>query len=284
MTYIDLINRFWKIDLNYSFSHPEVHLYFKLLEIANRSGWRNKLSVPNSRLCGMVGLTQASLIKARQRLIDTDVIVYEKGTTRKAGKYIINPDYFNNYSNNDSNKTDCFNKNSNSDSNSDSNLDSNSDSNQSNLYKKRKDKDKEKSKDKEATEKIPFQKIKELFNEICVSQSKVTKITPQRKKHIKARWENLGSIDEWKKLFERIEASSFLRDSRDKPWMDFDWVIKNEMNLTKILEGKYDDKEVPNGGPGKSIRKADEADRFKNPAGTKRDPKQLEKMLVYNKG
>ena len=278
MTYIDLINRFWKIDLNYSFSHPEVHLYFKLLEIANRSGWRGKLSVPNSRLCGMVGLTQASLIKARQRLIDTNVIVYEKGTTRKAGKYIINPDYFNNYSN----KKDYFNKRSNSDSNSDSNLDSNSDSNQSNLYKKRKDKDKEKSKDKEPSEKIPYQEIIDLYNSVCGEHlPKIIKKTDKIKNKIKARWETFNSLEEWKKVFETTISIPFMIGNNQRGWRaDLRWLIENDDNPLKVLEGRY--KEVSNGGHSGSPRKTNEADRFKNPSGESTNYDELEELLVCN--
>ncbi|GHT01824.1 hypothetical protein AGMMS50276_30710 [Synergistales bacterium] len=38
----------------------------------------------------------------------------------------------------------------------------------------------------------------------------------------------------------KIAESSFLRDNAQK-WMSFDWIL-NENNLTKIIEGKYDDK------------------------------------------
>ncbi len=273
MTYIDLINRFWKMDLEYNFSHLEVHLYFKLLEIANRSGWRKKLSMPNKRLCALIDISEKYLIRARQRLNDTELIKYEKGTTRKAGNYSIDPDYFHKESNKASNKKDYLHK--------ESKVASNQASNQGNIYKNRKDKDKEKSKDKEAAEKIPYEQIKKLFNSICKSQSKVLKISPERKKHIKARWNWLDSLEEWESLFKRIEASSFLRESSGKNWMSFDWIL-NETNMTKILEGKYDDKEVSNGGFSSSSRKANEKDRFKNPSGESTNYDELEELLVCN--
>ncbi len=87
MSYIDLINRFWAIDLEATFSHTEVHLYFKLLEINNKLGWKNEFKYPNTRLEVEVGMRTKSLINARQRLIDFGLIKYKKGTTRSAGTY-----------------------------------------------------------------------------------------------------------------------------------------------------------------------------------------------------
>ncbi len=87
MSYIELINRFWAIDLEATFSHTEVHLYFKLLEINNRLGWKNEFKYPNTRLEVEAGMRSKSLINARQRLVDFGLIKYKKGTTRNAGMY-----------------------------------------------------------------------------------------------------------------------------------------------------------------------------------------------------
>lgn len=85
--YIRLINRFWLKDLEVGFSHLEVHLYFKLLEVNNRLGWKKSFKYPNSRLGSEVGARQKNLIEARRKLIDCGLIRYEKGTTREAGVY-----------------------------------------------------------------------------------------------------------------------------------------------------------------------------------------------------
>ena len=87
MNYIELINRFWLVDLEASFSHLETRLYFKLLEISNRLGWPDGFKYPNSRLEAEVGTRTKNLIQARQRLIDHGLISYKKGTTRNAGNY-----------------------------------------------------------------------------------------------------------------------------------------------------------------------------------------------------
>lgn len=89
MSYIDIINRFWSIDLEANFTHLEVHLFFKLLEINNRLGWKESFRFPNSRLEAEVGSRQKNLINARQRLIDYKLITYKKGNTRNAGTYQV---------------------------------------------------------------------------------------------------------------------------------------------------------------------------------------------------
>ena len=91
--YIDLINRFWELDSAYAFSAYEVHLYFVLLDYANKSGWKEPLSLPNSRLIARMSCGETAFMKARQRLHDLGVIRYEKGTTRQAGKYFYSDNY-----------------------------------------------------------------------------------------------------------------------------------------------------------------------------------------------
>lgn len=87
MNYIELINNFWSIDLEVNFSHLETRLYFKLLEINNRLGWKSDFRFPNSRLEAEVGTRPKNLINARQRLVDHGLIAYKKGSTRQAGIY-----------------------------------------------------------------------------------------------------------------------------------------------------------------------------------------------------
>ena len=105
MSYIDFINNFWQKDLEATFSHLEVHLFFKLLEINNKLGWKNDFKYPNARLEGDLGTRPKNLIQARQRLIDFGVISYKKGTTRDAGIYrILSSEGVTKESNKESNK------------------------------------------------------------------------------------------------------------------------------------------------------------------------------------
>lgn len=114
------------------------------------------------------------------------------------------------------------------------------------------DKDKEKNIDIEkesATDvaeeavKVPYQEIMELFNTICVSFPKVTKMTEKRKKAVKARFNNGYTLEDFKRAFETAEQSDFLKGNNDRKWKaDFDW-LTNENNLAKTLEGKYNNKQ-----------------------------------------
>ena len=93
-----------------------------------------------------------------------------------------------------------------------------------------------------AEDAVPYEKIKKSFNETCKSYPTIKAITEKRKPHVKARWEQLGKdIDHFELAFKKIEASSFCKGNNDNKWQpDFDWLIKNDTNIIKVLEGKYD--------------------------------------------
>lgn len=87
-------------------------------------------------------------------------------------------------------------------------------------------------------EKSDYKKIVAMYNETCVSFPKVSKLSEQRKKAIKARL-NTYSIKDFKKLFEEAEASDFLKGKNARNWTaSFDWLIK-DANMVKVLDGNY---------------------------------------------
>lgn len=87
---------------------------------------------------------------------------------------------------------------------------------------------------------VPFEKIRSLWNETCLSLSKANGINGERRVSLSARWKNHPEIDWWKAYFARIEASSFLTGHNDHGWKaTIDWVL-NAANMDKVLEGKYD--------------------------------------------
>jgi len=90
-------------------------------------------------------------------------------------------------------------------------------------------------------EKIDYKGICNAFNEICVSFPSIRSLSEARKKAIKARL-SIYSIDDFKTLFEKAEASSFLKGSNGNNWRaTFDWLIK-DANMAKVLDGNYDDR------------------------------------------
>lgn len=88
---------------------------------------------------------------------------------------------------------------------------------------------------------IDYQLIVDKYNSICISLPKVIKLSNNRKKAIGARLKQY-SVEDFEKLFEMAESSSFLKGQNNRNWSaDFDWLIK-DANMAKVLEGKYSDK------------------------------------------
>ncbi len=87
----------------------------------------------------------------------------------------------------------------------------------------------------------PYETIKNLYNEICKSLSKCTAMSEARKKCIRARLSSGYTIDDFRRLFEKAEASSFMKGANSRNWRaTFDWLIKDS-NMAKVLDGNYDD-------------------------------------------
>lgn len=108
----------------------------------------------------------------------------------------------------------------------------------------------------------PFQKIADAWSEATKSLAlpkPVAEWSDARKAAMRARWRekwDLGKYHDedagvayWRKLFAFVEASDFLTGraapsfGRDTPFFaDIDWVF-NQKNLSKIIEGKYVNRE-----------------------------------------
>src|SRR6056297_3904361 len=92
MSYIDLINRFWKVHEANSFSAVEIGLYFKLLDISNKMRWQQeKLFIPMMRLQVELDACKSSILRARKRLEEAKLIVVHSGHgNRQSAAYLIN--------------------------------------------------------------------------------------------------------------------------------------------------------------------------------------------------
>ena len=94
--------------------------------------------------------------------------------------------------------------------------------------------------DKLPTIQIDYQAIKNLYNTCCPSLAKCTALSDARKKTIKARFSSGYTEEDFKTLFTKAEASSFLKGKNNRNWMaNFDWLIK-DANFAKVLDGNYD--------------------------------------------
>ena len=94
----------------------------------------------------------------------------------------------------------------------------------------------------ERVNRISFQTVCDLYNSICLSYPKIKKLSEARKKAIKARMSSGYTVDDFKTLFEKAEASSFLKGANKQDWRaTFDWLI-TDSNMAKVLDGNYDNK------------------------------------------
>lgn len=90
MTYIELINLFWKIHEDVNFSPHDIALYFYLLREANRQGWPEPFVCPNRVLTLGLNISDMTLIRCRDRLAAHGVFSYKsEKNKRKAPTYYL---------------------------------------------------------------------------------------------------------------------------------------------------------------------------------------------------
>lgn len=100
--------------------------------------------------------------------------------------------------------------------------------------------------DIEKEKRVTCQQIADLYNDTCVSFPQVKTLSEKRKKAIKARLKKY-SLDDFKTLFIKAEASDFLKGANKRNWSaTFDWLIEDG-NMAKVLDGNYDNKQQTSG-------------------------------------
>jgi len=91
--------------------------------------------------------------------------------------------------------------------------------------------------------------ILELWNNLSkeLNLNKISKITSKRKSKLITRLkENKNFLEDFKAALENIKQSNFLQGKNNRNWkVDFDWLIANDTNFIKVLEGKYTDVAAP---------------------------------------
>ena len=94
------------------------------------------------------------------------------------------------------------------------------------------------------SQKIPFQKIADLFNSILPELPAVVLINKSRESAIRSRWNDHPahqSLEFWEDLFNDVRKSDFLmgRVISERAFRcSFDWIIKPS-NFVKVVEGNY---------------------------------------------
>lgn len=83
MNYIELINRYWQEVEIEGWTPAETEIYFRLLDICNRSGWKNPFTLPNPRAVALMAVTENTLAAGRDRLVMKGLIGFKRGSRRK---------------------------------------------------------------------------------------------------------------------------------------------------------------------------------------------------------
>ena len=92
----------------------------------------------------------------------------------------------------------------------------------------------------ETPESSAFITIRELYNSVCGSYPRLVKMSDARKRAISARLKTGYTLDDFRLLFEKAEASDFLKGANKRNWSaTFDWLI-SDTNMAKVLDGNYD--------------------------------------------
>lgn len=109
-------------------------------------------------------------------------------------------------------------------------------------------------KDRKKPDPTPYQEIVDLFNEICTKSPKILKTTDKRKKQIALRYKELGDINIFEQAFRMVQESKFLTGDNDRGWVvKFDWLMANDTNIVKVLEGNYKNNKTKSSNPFKDV-------------------------------
>jgi hypothetical protein len=87
MNYIILLNQFWQLRREVPFSNAEADLYFCLVEISNGLQWKNPFQQSNALIGATIGVSEKTLINARNRLKQNGLIDFDPGSKRNPSSY-----------------------------------------------------------------------------------------------------------------------------------------------------------------------------------------------------
>lgn len=84
MSYIDLINQFWRMNRIEPFTPYEVYLYFYILNQCNINGWKDEIEVPTRSMEVETGISRTKIGKIRESLQCRGLISYTEGERRSS--------------------------------------------------------------------------------------------------------------------------------------------------------------------------------------------------------
>ena len=81
--FIELVNRFWMVNLEYSLETSDIALFFALHHFCNQVGWKRQFACSNRQIMNIIQISDKTLISARKRLIDAGLITFIPGTPKR---------------------------------------------------------------------------------------------------------------------------------------------------------------------------------------------------------
>lgn len=94
--------------------------------------------------------------------------------------------------------------------------------------------------------KVDFDIFLSAWNQNCGDLPKALKLSAGRRKKLSTRIESGLTPEDFTTAVQLCAKTPFLRGENERRWRaTFDWLIKNEENLLKVLEGKYGQSETP---------------------------------------
>lgn len=234
MNYIAELNAFHDYLLANRLSTSEIALWHALMHINNSTMWKTEFTASNLILQQITGLSRSSLADAKNKLKQRGLIEYIPGKPRQAGMFkmlsichILDelpdelPDEFRTSSRTSSGRV----------AGTLININKNINEN------------KEEVEEEARAPGIPYQKIVNLYNDLCPKMNRCMKVSDARERAVKARYSSGYALEDFEKLFRLAGESRFLNGGNDRNWRaDFDWLVR-DANMAKVLEGKYADKE-----------------------------------------
>lgn len=231
MNYIAELNAFHDYLMANRLSTSEIALWHALMHINNSTMWKTEFTASNLILQQITGLSRSSLADAKNKLKQRGLIEYIPGKPRQAGMFkmlsichILDelpdelPDEFRTSSRTSSGRV------------------------AGTLINKNINENKEEVEEARAPG-IPYQKIVNLYNDLCPKMNRCMKVSGARERAVKARYSSGYALEDFEKLFRLAGESRFLNGGNERNWRaDFDWLVR-DANMAKVLEGKYANKE-----------------------------------------
>lgn len=236
MKYISQINAFYDaLEIN-PLPAPSIALWHALHAIANKTGWQQEFSVSVSSLGLRAGLNEAAVKRARNKLKEAGLIEWRARAGNQSAVYKLKQLYAENQ------ELAVQNKAKNAPQSVPQVVPQCAPQTVPQSVPIKRDRlrlDKENPPQPPRGMRADYEAVVDLFNDTCPSLPHVRDLTDQRRKAIRARLMEGNTMEDFRQVFAKAQASDFLTGKSGGWKCGFDWILK-PANWQKIREGNYD--------------------------------------------